>query len=253
MTGDGGSDGGGGRGGRSKRGGSRARRRGGGGGRSRGRGDGGGGGRARAPRPSTLPDRPPSRAGDQQLARVFVALNLPVHVVDRATQTQRELRSAAEQHQLRVAWVPPPNMHITLKFLGDVERHSLPLLGEKLTRALQGRPAIPISLSGLGAFPEATKPRVLWMGLGTGAEALAELAAHVDESLSELGFERETRAFHGHLTLGRVKKGAVDLVSDKAEQHFGDCLAREVTLYESRLQRKGAEYNVIVRIPLASS
>ena len=153
---------------------------------------------------------------------------------------------------MRVAWVPPPNMHITLKFLGNVERHSLPLLGEKLARSLEGRSPIPISLTGLGAFPDASKPRVLWMGIGNGAEAIGELAAHVDEALSELGFERESREFHPHLTLGRVKQGSADLVSEKAEQHFGDCLAREVTLYESRLQRKGAEYNVIVRIPLAS-
>lgn len=191
--------------------------------------------------------------------RAFVALNLPVAVVKDLAAVQRDLRAAAERGGARVSWVPAPNMHVTLKFLGNIDREAVYALRDRLGRELEGRASFPVSVRGVGVFPDVERPRVLWAGVedlaaaGTSTAApLARLAADVDGWLDDLGYEPERRPFHGHVTLGRIKeppaRGPFWTETALREQR---CAPIEVVLYSSVLQRQGAEYEALARYPLA--
>jgi 2'-5' RNA ligase len=132
--------------------------------------------------------------------RLFVAAELPA--LHRAA-----LGGVCEQGRRGgVRWVPAENVHLTLKFLGEVDDNLVPKIEEALATVAAGAEPFPLSLSGCGCFPNARAPRVLWVGLGEGAAAAGALAAAVDEALEPLGFGREKRPFQAHLTIGRAKE-----------------------------------------------
>lgn len=188
--------------------------------------------------------------------RAFVALNLPVAVVKDLAGVQRDLRAAAERGAARVSWVPAPNMHVTLKFLGNVDRESIFALRDRLGRELAGRSSFPIEVGGLGVFPDVDRPRILWAGVadlpGSAEAPLKRLAGDVDGWLDELGYEPETRPFHGHVTLGRIKEppaqGPFWTTTPLPMQR---CAPIEVVLYSSVLSKQGAEYEALARYPLS--
>ncbi len=184
--------------------------------------------------------------------RAFVALNIPVATVRRVADFQADLKTKARKNKIRVGWVPPPNMHITLKFLGNIPGESAYIIGDRFREHLAERPAFNVQLKGLGAFPGRSKPRVLWLGTHCEDDEIVKLAADVEEWLEELGFPKEQRPFHPHLTLGRVKtpKPSVDLLEGLEQREVGRCVANEVVLYESEISKRGAEYAALVKIPL---
>jgi 2'-5' RNA ligase len=131
--------------------------------------------------------------------RLFVAAELPAsHRAALAGVCERGRRGG-------VRWVPAENVHLTLKFLGEVDEGLVPRLEEALAAVAAGAEPFALSLSGCGCFPNARAPRVLWLGLGEGAAAAGALAAAVDRALEPLGFAREKRPFKAHLTIGRAK------------------------------------------------
>jgi RNA 2',3'-cyclic 3'-phosphodiesterase len=182
--------------------------------------------------------------------RAFVAVNLPIALVQKVVAHQSELRKAARAASLGVAWVPAPNLHVTLKFLGDIPEESVHAIRDLFTARLASRPAVPVVVRGAGAFPSRARPRVLWVGLESPERGLEALAGDLDGWLSELGFEREARPFHPHLTLGRVRQGAADILGPLEQVTLGEAVIDEVVLYESVLQRSGAEYTPHLRVPL---
>ena len=193
--------------------------------------------------------------------RAFVALNLPVPVIEQISKLQVELGAEAERVGLRVAWVPATNLHVTLRFLGEMPRETAFALRDRLVAGVAGRRSFGLQVRGVGAFPEIGRPRVLWVGLRDDEGALARLAAEVGGWVDELGFAPEPRPFHPHLTLGRVKEGAGDGVGDGAgdigtrwaDHVVGPTVPTEVVLYSSELQRRGAEYTAIARFALQRS
>lgn len=184
--------------------------------------------------------------------RAFVALNLPIPVIRRVAELQRELRNKAKKANIRVGWVPPPNLHVTLKFLGNIPAENAWAISDRLKQVLAARPSFGMQLQGTGAFPNRAKPRVLWLGLKSAGGELEQLAEDMEQWFEELGFAREQRDFHPHLTLGRVKSvmPSLDLLEGTDRVDLGRCSAAEVVLYESLLNRRGAEYSALARIPL---
>jgi 2'-5' RNA ligase len=181
--------------------------------------------------------------------RTFLAINLSVPTIRAVTEAQTSLRQAIGK-SLRVAWVAPANLHLTLKFLGDVDPEVPEAVGDVLQRGLTARQPFEVKAAGAGAFPDEHRPRVLWVGLADESGALKALQADVEKWMEDLGFAREARPFAPHLTLGRVKDGHAS-VSEALQPYrdttFGTSIIREVTLYESRLRAKGAEYVVLRR------
>jgi RNA 2',3'-cyclic 3'-phosphodiesterase len=193
-----------------------------------------------------------------QRIRTFVALNLPVAAINKVAELQKSIVKQAEQDEVRVGWVPPANMHLTLKFIGEIAEENVPAVRDLLSARLAERPAISLSLAGVGVFPDFDTPRVIWVGVRAEDEAVRQLASDVDSWLAELGYAEEKRSFHPHLTLGRIKQldGAavpqsfIEALKEKEELSLDAYVADEVVFYRSQLQRSGAEYLPLERVRL---
>ena len=189
--------------------------------------------------------------------RAFIALNLPIAAVNRIASLQADLKHAARREGTVVRWVPAPNMHVTLKFLGEMALENAYGIRDLLRERLSDRAALPLRMRRIGTFPGDLSPRVLWLGLddagaAAGAESseLVRLAADVETWLGELGFPAETRPYHAHLTLGRLREGLGAFWRDSADVDLGETVGQSVVLYRSELRREGAEYTAIERISL---
>ena len=153
-----------------------------------------------------------------------------------------------------VAWVARDNVHLTLKFLGNVETARLPGVEHALAAAAAGQPAFDLAVHGLGAFPASTRARVLWAGVTAGGREAVDLAAGVDDALAALGFPRETRPFAAHVTLGRVRAPRANprlAAALDAPEPFGRQHVARVCLMRSELSPRGARYTELAALPLA--
>jgi 2'-5' RNA ligase len=183
------------------------------------------------------------------LDRVRSFIALPVsEEIEAAVGVLEEMlkRSRAD-----VKWVPPGNVHITLKFLGGVETGRLESISEALRRAVAGVRAFDAVVSGVGTFPaNPRRARVVYMGLSEGVAEMKELADRIENAMAEMGFEREKRPFKSHLTIGRVRTGARKLddlgQSIAAAEYKPLKLAVDrVNLVKSELTPSGAIYTVL--------
>jgi 2'-5' RNA ligase len=147
--------------------------------------------------------------------------------------------------------------HITLKFLGDVPEDRLQDIGAALEKELAGAHGGKIVLQGMGAFPSNDRPRVLWVGVTEGTEVLMDLNQRVERALAALGFPREDRPFHPHVTVARIKDrrredDARAAIKAHSREVFGVGELKSVLLKESRLSRSGAEHLTLLAIPLGA-
>lgn len=177
--------------------------------------------------------------------RSFIAIELASGVKHRAMELVKKLKAS----EADVKWVQPTEMHLTLKFLGEVNRDEiLPLC--KLTRevAAQFQP-FDIGFSGLGAFPNADEPRTLWIGLEQGLEQLTALHAALEEALyKQLGFAKERRKFTPHLTIGRVNQssqGLIDTLDKLAEFESDFTDVDELVVFASFTDKQTPTYEAL--------
>jgi RNA 2',3'-cyclic 3'-phosphodiesterase len=182
-----------------------------------------------------------------------VAVLLPDAVRTRVAAVAAELRQGGPTP---VSWVREENLHVTLRFLGAVDEATLGRAREALDAAARATAPFTLVLGGLGGFPSARAPRVIWVGVATGAEALAALHARVEAALAERGVPPEGRAFHAHVTLGRARepRGAPALapVLAAGATELGEVPVDAIHLMRSDLHPAGARYSVLARVPLAS-
>jgi len=176
--------------------------------------------------------------------RLFVALGLSREVGLGLAGLVDEFRLADATQR----WVSPQNLHVTLKFMGEVDPDRLPCV----TAALAGvRLPEPVSLEfrGLGFFPNERRPSVIWVGIEAGP-ALARLAREIDLAAASCGVAREARPFAPHLTLGRFSQARVpeplrQQIARSKGRSFGGFAAGEFQLMESKLKSTGAEYTTL--------
>jgi 2'-5' RNA ligase len=180
--------------------------------------------------------------------RAFVAVFPP-------PETQKALADAARGLPVfgKVRLTPPANVHMTLKFLGDVSQEELERVAEALEPVRERHEPFEAGVSGFGAFPSPKRARVLWAGIGEGADGLRALAQDVEERLEPLGFEREDRAYVPHLTLGRARGRPVALEAVETLSSVPSFLVRHVELVESVLGGAGANYSTLAAYPLSES
>ncbi|PYV82232.1 MAG: RNA 2',3'-cyclic phosphodiesterase [Acidobacteria bacterium] len=195
--------------------------------------------------------------------RLFVALDIEGKIRAGIHGFMQEMAPLAPN----VRWVNPESLHVTLKFMGEQPEPKV----KEIESALTSICASPFQLGfhGSGFFPTPRSARVFWIGIESGPE-LAQLAGAIDAALSQLGIEKEKRAFSAHLTLARAKGGSgapSRQKSDRSNRHFeavqkklastasaefGTMTAREFFLYRSQLSRHGSRYSKIARFPLAA-
>ncbi len=187
--------------------------------------------------------------------RLFVALEPPDAVRRRIARAAAELRRAAGRAEADVRWVAPENLHLTLQFLGGVPEERVPDLSAAIAAAAAGAHPLSLEVTGAGGFPNARRPRVIWLGMRGDVPALAAMVEDLGRRLAPLGFPPEARAYSAHLTLGRARdqRGAPGLggaLAATAREDGFAWRATEVVLFESRLSPKGPRYEAILRAPL---
>lgn len=185
------------------------------------------------------------------MIRTFIAAEIPSRIREALSRDMVFLKSAAPL----VKWVKPDNLHLTLRFLGDVKENDLEELFDALADAVASQPAFPLLIRGIGAFPNWRHPRVVWAGCAEGAEEAASLAASVESACVSLGYEKEKRPFRPHLTLGRVKQpadalGLESVAQGFCDKEFGYLDIDAVVVFMSSLRRTGPVYSPMARIPL---
>ncbi|MDZ7338850.1 MAG: RNA 2',3'-cyclic phosphodiesterase [candidate division KSB1 bacterium] len=183
--------------------------------------------------------------------RTFIAIDIPAAQKEQIATLQGQLRALGA----RVTWTRPEGIHLTLKFLGDVDEGQIAQVAEAVGRAARGIEPFEVSIAGTGAFPDFRRPRVLWVGVKEPSGRLKALAQAVELQLQPLGFPREGRDFSPHLTLGRVKdpRGVEPVVRALQQTNFvgGSFAVQEVVVMRSDLKPSGAEYTALHRIALA--
>ena len=173
--------------------------------------------------------------------RAFIAIDLPPDVKAALGGVAAELGQGLPRGVVR--WVRPEQMHLTLRFLGDTPAERLPALYAAMDAVAAGRAPFALRLTEPGCFPNARRPRVVWVGLGGDAAALAALVAALNAALSALGLPPEDKPFRAHLTLGRVKdeRAAPDLSLSAAVPALAVPVAA-IHLIESDLRPDGPVY-----------
>lgn len=178
--------------------------------------------------------------------RAFIGVEITDEVRAALSRAQQQLGRCPA----KVKWVAPENIHVMLKFLGDIDEETAARVRAAMAEA-SGDGGFRFAVAGLGCFPPRGKPRVVWAGVSEGADAATRLQAKLERALRPLGFEKERR-FVPHLTIGRVKspKGAEELlpmIEELGGETFGSCDAAEMVMFESTLTPRGAIYHELIR------
>jgi 2'-5' RNA ligase len=183
--------------------------------------------------------------------RLFVGLAISQELRESLASLIQGLRQADSSPR----WVNPANLHVTLKFIGEVPQEKLAPITEALTAVHITEP-LELQLRGLGFFPNARRPAVAWVGMEP-AEPLARLACEIDRSLAAVGIQREERPFVPHLTIARFKHTRVsptlaEQIEKQKTRILGSLAVTEFHLIESKLKSSGAEYTTLRSFPFAN-
>lgn len=170
----------------------------------------------------------------------------------------RRMQGALQERATGVRWVRPGGIHLTLKFLGEVETDRIEAIVHKAAAAIQGVGPFTVGIKGGGGFPTPKNPRVIWIGVEDQSGMLKELQTRVEAGMAELGFTREKRGYTPHLTVGRVRSGkgsksVAQALDALRENDLGSMEVREVILFRSHLKPTGAEYTKLGSFPLEAA
>lgn len=185
--------------------------------------------------------------------RSFVALELSDEVREHLTALLQRLQRTGAA----VKWVEPENLHLTLKFLGEVPEEQIELVAGALKVVAQATKPFSFSVKGVGGFPDLRRPRVLWVGIEE-AQPLLKLQQLVERAMEQLGFAPEERAYHPHITIGRVKatsgmEKVKEILSEYVDVKFGEVFVSHLTLFRSDLSREGPTYTPLAKLNFAET
>ena len=187
--------------------------------------------------------------------RLFVGVEISPQAATGAMALIEELRRRAERlaPHARITWIPGERLHMTVRFIGNVDDAKAEAIRTALEPPLTVAP-FELVLAGSGAFPRAGAPRVLWVGVAVGGEALGGVEREVTARLQQVGVAPEPRDYRPHLTLARIRDAA-GLASSRlceglADRMVGTTRIEAITLFESRLSAKGPTYAALQSTPL---
>jgi RNA 2',3'-cyclic 3'-phosphodiesterase len=185
------------------------------------------------------------------MIRAFLAIELPDALRPGLAQVQGELKSSHAD----VRWVPVGNIHLTLKFFGNVPDDEIDVLAQAARQAAAQAAPLQLKATSAGAFPSPQAPRVVWLGLGGDVLPLTQLFYRLEKAFAALGYPPEGRAFNPHLTLGRVKSPAnrerlARLLAKLPPLNWPPFTVKELILFQSVLSPQGSKYTPLQVIPL---
>lgn len=197
------------------------------------------------------------------MTRAFVAVELDEALKRAIGQTQARTRDRLLRRlatDVRIQWVRPDSMHLTLKFLGDTLETGIEAMRDALVATIATVPGFSVEIGGLGVFPDLRAPRVIWIGLHDPSGVLSRLVAEVEAALEGLGVPREHRPFNPHLTLARIKDRSREVGQAlaasgamEAEGAVGTLSVGSVSLMRSDLQPSGSVYTKLWSVPLRNA
>lgn len=183
--------------------------------------------------------------------RCFVAIEIPEPIQNRLGRIQNSL----QQQIQKASWVKPGNIHLTLKFLGDVDPADLESIGEAIKSVAVRHRSFSLCIGGVGAFPNLARPRVMWVGVQVGRGRVCDVAEDIHLALIPCGFSSDTKKFNPHLTIARLK-GRTDLRPYAAQYRQYDRIngvemtVDTISLIQSQLHPRGAIYSTLQSYPL---
>jgi 2'-5' RNA ligase len=184
--------------------------------------------------------------------RTFIAVDLSKSIRDKTVALQNTLAKTGAD----VKWVEPANLHVTLLFLGEVDDRQVPEVCRLTANCVGAHPAFSMQVESVGCFPNPRRPRVVWVGVGAGFEAISAIHDALEIEFDDLGFRREERRYTPHITLGRVKSEGpneklVEALAKNAAWKGGETQVTEIHVMSSELSPHGPAYTVLSRAPLA--
>ncbi len=182
--------------------------------------------------------------------RLFVGIRVSVATANALAGAAETLARRARDAGIDIKWVAPTNYHVTLKFLGWTREAAIGAVCDVLDEAALGTQRFAMKTARLGGFPSLDKSSIVWAGIDEPTRALAELAQRIEDGCARLGFAREKRPFHPHVTMGRLReiRPLREVVLPLSEQMFGDTRVDAVTLFESETKSSGSVYREVRRI-----
>ena len=184
--------------------------------------------------------------------RLFVALEIPSTVRENLASLLNSFRAITKEPR----WVRAENLHVTLKFLGEVEEEKLAAVRTALA-GIRSEQAVALEFRGLGFFPNEKHPRVFWAGMEAPPN-LKTLAADIEGAVEKLGISREKREFSPHLTLARFERPRLpdplrQAIAENARRDLGSLRTNEFHLIQSKLKPSGAEYTTLASFRFATN
>ncbi|MCK5287205.1 MAG: RNA 2',3'-cyclic phosphodiesterase [Thermodesulfovibrionia bacterium] len=185
--------------------------------------------------------------------RCFIAIEISEVIKSELLEIEEELK----KHGADVRWLKPDNIHLTLKFLGNIKEEIAGKISGIIEAICSHYDSFDLTVKGLGIFPNRKSPRVLWVGI-EGNNILSTLQKEVDEGMSSIGLENEKSEFTAHLTLGRIrssrgKEALLDAINQRKNDNFGSITVKSLSLIKSDLSPTGATYTKISEVSLGTS
>ena len=186
-----------------------------------------------------------------QKVRAFIAIELPDSIRSLLDQVQQELKSL----RLKARWVRAENIHLTLKFLGDIDAGDIDNIGGAMADTAADSAPLALKIGGIGFFPGIKRPRVIWVGLGGDIPNLLNLQRNLEDRLVPVGYAKEKRSFKAHLTLGRIRQAANPetirrILKEYIELGDHQFMADRIILFKSVLKPSGAVYSPLKQTDL---
>jgi RNA 2',3'-cyclic 3'-phosphodiesterase len=181
--------------------------------------------------------------------RLFCAFELPQALRRSIAEHSQRVREALPD--AAASWSKPENIHLTVKFFGNVDQAKVPVISAAATRVAKEFSPIRIEVGKTGVFPRPSRPQVLWIGLADALGALAKFQQTLEDEFAREGFPKEDRAFKPHLTIARIRKpqNADQLANVHLRMEFSpvEIVLRQLVLFRSELSSKGSQYTSVSR------
>ena len=181
--------------------------------------------------------------------RAFIAIELPQETKKALTRLQEQLK----KNNADVKWVTPENLHLTLKFLGDIDDTQAEKITAVIENVANNHPSYLVKISSIGAFPKLSLLKVVWVGLGTGDEETKGIFKDLEEKLEEFGIPKDERPFSTHITLGRTRSPSnrkilakeIKIITENFKLDNAEFHTEKITLFKSILSSNGPTYEVL--------
>ena len=181
--------------------------------------------------------------------RTFIAIELPKEVRDALDKLEQQLKSA----QADVKWLAPENIHLTLKFLGEIDDKKSDSIIKIVNEVAANQKSFQARISSIGAFPKINSPRVIWAGIDKGDEETRKIALELENLIAKLGIPKEDRPFSSHITIGRTRSAInrerlvqeLSKLNGQLTQENLEFSVKKVTLYKSTLTPQGPIYEIL--------